>query len=85
MTIDVSKIRYHKDQLALLGNPYRTDMDKMGQVCTDLLAKMSHDCNSLSLSEKDWICNYIQILHDKNDKLLDPFDFPCCEASICAH
>lgn len=82
MVVDVSKIKYYKDQLELLGNPYVTDMEETAKVCKDLLKKMSNDCNSLSFSEKDWICNNIQILHDKNDKLLDPYDFPCCEDSI---
>ncbi|WP_100629758.1 hypothetical protein [Algoriphagus formosus] len=75
-------MKYYKDQLEYLGNPYLTDMDEIKRVISNLMERLNQDCSSLSIAEKDWICSKIQILHNEKDELLDPYDFPCCDESI---
>jgi len=76
------KSTYSKDQIAILENPNLTSIHETQKVLQGLLNKMSNDCNSLSIAEKDWICSKIQMLHNENDEQLDPYNFPCCEESI---
>lgn len=75
-------MKYSKDQLEHLGNPYLTDMDEIKVVMSDLLEQLQKDCSRLSIAEKDWICSKLNILHNDKDELLDPYNFPCCEESI---
>lgn len=75
-------MKYSKDDLSKIDNPYNTPIDNIAEVISDLLNKLDNSCDSLSLAEKDWICSKINILYDNFDRPLDPYDFACCEQSI---
>jgi len=73
---------YSKDYLDKLGNTNTSTVKERNVVISELFHKLSQGCEKLSIVEKDWICLYIQIVANENDKFFDPYDFPCCKESI---
>lgn len=70
---------FSRKELRELSNPYTANLERTSIVGSELLRKIHDDCSNLTLSEKYWICNKLQILQDHNDNRLDPYDFICCE------